>query len=143
MARVEIEMQHASGGSSASCASLSKGDNLFDHVRRAGPVQRASSSPTSTPSTTPLSFTNGVVLQAGEATGDVNEARIAAHPDPRGDQGPLRKGADSSLHQGIKVLSLFFIDEVVKYRDYSEADEKGEYAASSKRNTASCSRRDR
>ena len=30
--------------------------------------------------------------------------------------------------QGIKVLSLFFIDEVVKYRDYAQPDEKGEYA---------------
>jgi type III restriction enzyme len=30
--------------------------------------------------------------------------------------------------QGIKVLSLFFIDEVLKYRDYSQTDEKGEYA---------------
>ena len=30
--------------------------------------------------------------------------------------------------QGIKVLSLFFIDEVVKYRDYSQADEQGAYA---------------
>lgn len=30
--------------------------------------------------------------------------------------------------QGIKVLSLFFIDEVAKYRDYAQADEKGEYA---------------
>ena len=30
--------------------------------------------------------------------------------------------------RGIKVLSLFFIDEVAKYRDYSQADEKGEYA---------------
>jgi type III restriction enzyme len=30
--------------------------------------------------------------------------------------------------QGIKVLSLFFIDEVAKYRDYDQPDEKGEYA---------------
>lgn len=30
--------------------------------------------------------------------------------------------------QGIKVLSLFFIDEVVKYRDYSREDTLGEYA---------------
>jgi type III restriction enzyme len=28
----------------------------------------------------------------------------------------------------IKVLTLFFIDEVAKYRDYSAADEKGDYA---------------
>jgi type III restriction enzyme len=32
------------------------------------------------------------------------------------------------FQQGIKVLTLFFIDEVVKYRDYSAADEKGDYA---------------
>ena len=30
--------------------------------------------------------------------------------------------------QGIKVLSLFFIDEVAKYRDYGRADTLGEYA---------------
>ena len=30
--------------------------------------------------------------------------------------------------QGIKVLSLFFIDEVVKYRDYEREDTLGEYA---------------
>ena len=39
--------------------------------------------------------------------------------------------------QGIKVLTLFFIDEVAKYRDYSQADEKGEYARSSRRSTSS------
>ena len=30
--------------------------------------------------------------------------------------------------QGVKVLSLFFIDEVVKYRDYSREDTLGDYA---------------
>ena len=30
--------------------------------------------------------------------------------------------------QGVKVLSLFFIDEVVKYRDYEREDTLGEYA---------------
>ena len=74
-----------------------------------------------------MSFTNGVVLQAGEATGDVNEATlrriqireaIKAHFDKE----------QTLFAQGIKVLSLFFIDEVAKYRDYDEAGEKGEYA---------------
>ncbi|MDR0752068.1 MAG: DEAD/DEAH box helicase family protein [Christensenellaceae bacterium] len=32
------------------------------------------------------------------------------------------------LDKGIKVLSLFFIDEVAKYRDYGKADLKGIYA---------------
>ena len=31
--------------------------------------------------------------------------------------------------QGIKILSLFFIDEVKKYRDYDQEDEKGIYAS--------------
>jgi len=31
------------------------------------------------------------------------------------------------FNQGIKVLSLFFIDEVAKYRDYAREDTKGEY----------------
>ena len=32
------------------------------------------------------------------------------------------------MSKGIKVLSLFFIDEVAKYRDYDADDEKGDYA---------------
>jgi type III restriction enzyme len=31
------------------------------------------------------------------------------------------------FQQGIKLLTLFFIDEVVKYRDFSAVDEKGDY----------------
>jgi type III restriction enzyme len=73
-----------------------------------------------------LSFTNGVELTVGDATGDVTEAAlrriqireaIKAHFDKE----------QALFQQGIKVLTLFFIDEVAKYRDYS-ADEKGEYA---------------
>ncbi len=32
------------------------------------------------------------------------------------------------FNQGIKVLSLFFIDEVAKYRDYAQEDTLGDYA---------------
>lgn len=42
----------------------------------------------------------------------------------------IKSHLDKELHyikQGIKVLSLFFIDEVAKYRDYSREDEKGDY----------------
>ena len=75
-----------------------------------------------------LSFTNGVVLQLGEAYGDVNEAAlrriqireaIKAHFDKERELFP----------QGVKVLSLFFIDEVAKYRRYDDTEEvAGEYA---------------
>jgi type III restriction enzyme len=74
-----------------------------------------------------VEFTNGVTLQASQAIGNVNEKdmrriqireTIKAHLEKERQLFPL----------GIKVLSLFFIDEVAKYRDYSAADEKGEYA---------------
>ena len=74
-----------------------------------------------------VEFTNGVILSAGEATGDVSERdirriqireTIKAHFDKE----------KQLFSQGIKVLSLFFIDEVAKYRDYDQTDEKGDYA---------------
>jgi len=74
-----------------------------------------------------VEFTNGIVLTAGEANGDVSERdirriqireTIKAHLDRE----------KQLFAQGIKVLSLFFIDEVVKYRDYDQDDDKGEYA---------------
>ena len=74
-----------------------------------------------------IEFANGIVLRAGEATGDVSERdirriqireTIKAHFDKE----------KQLFAQGIKVLSLFFIDEVAKYRDYGQPDEKGDYA---------------
>jgi type III restriction enzyme len=74
-----------------------------------------------------LHFTNGDVLIAGEASGDVTERDIRRIQ--------IRETISAHLEReqvlfarGIKVLSLFFIDEVVKYRDYAQADEQGEYA---------------
>lgn len=75
-----------------------------------------------------VSFTNGVTLGIGEVMGDVSEAAlrriqireaIKAHFDKE----------QTLFSQGIKVLSLFFIDEVAKYRRYTDAgEEPGDYA---------------
>jgi len=74
-----------------------------------------------------VEFTNGVVLQAGEATGDVNEQDIRRIQIRETIKAHLDK-EKQLFSQGIKVLSLFFIDEVAKYRDYDQGDEKGDYA---------------
>lgn len=127
-ARVEFERKLANGEIKRVVRKLGKGDNLFskgfsnelDQYR--GYVVADINANTDT-----LSFTNGVELFVGEAAGDVNEAMlrriqireaIKAHFDKE----------QVLFQQGIKVLTLFFIDEVVKYRDYSAADEKGDYA---------------
>jgi type III restriction enzyme len=74
-----------------------------------------------------VSLTNGMVLAAGDALGDVDEPAlrriqireaIAAHFDKE----------RRLFEQNVKVLTLFFIDTVAKYRDYSAIDEQGEYA---------------
>ncbi|MGH8165381.1 MAG: restriction endonuclease subunit R, partial [Rhodanobacteraceae bacterium] len=75
-----------------------------------------------------ISFTNGVTLGAGEATGDVNEASLRRIQIREAIKAHFEK-EKVLFAQGIKVLSLFFIDEVAKYRSYNEAGEQaGEYA---------------
>lgn len=74
-----------------------------------------------------VEFTNGEVLKAGEANGDVSERDIRRIQIRETIKAHLDK-EKQLFAQGIKVLSLFFIDEVVKYRDYGQADEKGDYA---------------
>ncbi len=128
VARVEFEQKLKTGEIKRVVRKLGTGDNLFsegfsnelDQYRNYVVADINANTDT-------VSFTNGIELFVGEAIGDVNEASlrriqireaIKAHFDKE----------QVLFRQGIKVLTLFFIDEVVKYRDYSTADEKGEYA---------------
>jgi type III restriction enzyme len=75
-----------------------------------------------------LSFLNGIEIYVGQTFGDVSEEHLRRIQ--------IRETIESHLEKekimftkGIKVLSLFFIDEVSKYRHYKGHDElKGEYA---------------
>ena len=126
VARVELEIKMANGDIKPVPRKLGKGDNLFEMSNGLNQYQGYVVSDINA-NTDTLYFSNGVELSVGEAVGDVNEATlrriqireaIKAHFDKE----------QVLFQQGIKVLSLFFIDEVAKYRDYSAADEKGEYA---------------
>lgn len=73
-----------------------------------------------------VSFSNGEYLNIGEVTGDVDDTVIKRAQIRQTIELHLNK----ELHyikKGIKVLSLFFIDEVAKYRNYDRKDEKGDY----------------
>jgi len=74
-----------------------------------------------------VSFTNGITIGVGQSTGDVDENHIRRIQIRETIKSHIEKEREL-FAKGIKVLSLFFIDEVVKYRDYEQADEKGEYA---------------
>lgn len=76
-----------------------------------------------------LSFTNGEIIEVGRVVGDVDESAVRRIQIRE----TIRAHFERERHlfpRGIKVLSLFFIDEVAKYRRYDEAGDAlpGEYA---------------
>ncbi len=75
-----------------------------------------------------LHFTNGVILHVGDAVGDVTESALRRIQIREAVKVHFAKEAEL-FPLGIKVLSLFFIDEVAKYRSYDDSGEvAGEYA---------------
>ncbi len=75
-----------------------------------------------------VTFTNGTVIQEGKAAGDVNESSLRRVQIREAIKAHFEK-EKVLFAKGIKVLSLFFIDEVAKYRSYTDAGEQaGEYA---------------
>ncbi len=72
-------------------------------------------------------FTNGVVVTSGESIGDTTEANLRRIQIREAIKAHLEKER-ALFSRGIKVLTLFFIDEVAKYRDYTQPDERGDYA---------------
>ena len=73
-----------------------------------------------------VEFTNGILLRAGEPRGDVSEGNVRRIQIRETIRAHLEKERQL-FSQGVKVLSLFFVDEVVKYRDYQRPDQTGEY----------------
>lgn len=75
-----------------------------------------------------VSFTNGEALQTGDVVGDVSEQDIRRIQIRETILSHFEK-EERLFRQGIKTLSLFFIDEVSKYRQYDEsgAEVLGEY----------------
>ncbi|KRH78438.1 type III restriction enzyme, res subunit [Ferrovum sp. JA12] len=125
-ARVEFEQKLKSGEIKPVVRKLVKTDNLFDLSNGLDQYRGYVVSDINA-NTDTLSFTNGVELFVGEADGDVNEAALRRIQIREAIKAHFDKEL-ALFQQGIKVLTLFFIDEVAKYRDYSAADEKGDYA---------------
>lgn len=127
-ATIQFEMKGAKGIRRVSRI-VSEGFNLYDHsgqmeeYKEGYVVSRIDGRDDS------IEFLNGIKLYAGDIVGQVNEEQIRRIQ--------IRETIDSHLkreeelfHKGIKVLSLFFIDEVAKYKQYDGAGnpENGIYA---------------
>ena len=75
-----------------------------------------------------VEFTNGLRLEPGQVVGDSSEEDIRRIQIRETIMSHLEKEREL-FKKGVKVLSLFFIDEVAKYKFYDEAGEqRGEYA---------------
>ena len=128
VARIEMELdvKQQAGNIKRKVMRLNKGDNLYD-VSGGLDQYKGFVIAQIDGNQDCVEFTNGHKLIAGEATGDVTEATIRRIQIRETIKAHLEK-EKQLFAQGIKVLSLFFIDEVVKYRDYNQTDEMGEYA---------------
>ncbi|MCM1161882.1 MAG: DEAD/DEAH box helicase family protein [Roseburia sp.] len=75
-----------------------------------------------------VTFTNGEVIHSGEIVGDISEKDMRRIQIRETIKSHLEK-EEELFNKGIKTLSLFFIDEVAKYRQYDEDGEEilGEY----------------
>jgi type III restriction enzyme len=124
-ARVELEVQTAQG-IRRQVKRLSQGMNLHD-ISGGIEAYRGLFIRDVDANRDIVELSNGDIIGAGEVTQDVTDDAkrriqirevIRAHLDKEREL----------FAQGIKALSLFFIDEVAKYRDYDRADTLGEYA---------------
>lgn len=106
---------------------LGKGDNLYHKSNKMEQYKDDYVISDINPFNNTITFLNGEVLHIGEVVGDVSDKDLRRIQIRETIRSHFEK-EEKLYDKGVKCLSLFFIDEVVKYRDYSEADEKGEYA---------------
>ena len=117
--RLEIEVKGASSTRRQICK-FEQNDSLYDTSGL--PAYKDFVITDINPLTNTVYFMNGDVLRKGEVMGDVSEQQIQRIQVRETIRSHFEKEA-TLFKQGIKTLSLFFIDEVANYKGY---DEQGE-----------------
>lgn len=116
-ARIQLEMSHK-GSIKRESRILSVDDNLYEISKNMDQYQGYRISEIN-PRQATVSFTNGVIIKKGEVLGDISEKDIRRIQIRETIKSHFEK-EEELFNQGIKTLSLFFIDEVAKYRQYDE-----------------------
>jgi type III restriction enzyme len=120
-ATVQMELEaRKSGGVRKVLKRVQEGDDLYalsgEMKQYEGYVVREINANTGT-----VSFTNGMTINIGQVVGSVEETHLRTIQIREAIRSHIEKEREL-FARGIKVLTLFFIDEVGKYRAY---DEKG------------------
>ncbi len=126
-ARIELEVQRKTGVIKREAHLFEEGDSLFEASSKLEQYKDLVITEIS-PSANAITLSSGLVLEAQKAAGNIHESdlrriqireTIISHFDKE----------EELFNRGIKTLSLFFIDEVAKYRQYGEdgSEMMGEY----------------
>lgn len=126
-ARLEFEVSRTAGSPKRETHLLEVGDSLYTASKGLEEYKGISIADID-PIRTTVTFSNGDTLTAGEATGNVNEDDIRRIQIRETINSHFDK-EEKLFEQGIKCLSLFFIGEVAKYRQYDADGQEilGEY----------------
>ena len=116
MARIEFETQTASGSIVRKTKTFGIGDNLH---KESGLAEYDGFTISEINVKGCVTFLNGVTLRRGEVIGDTNELTMQRVQIRETIMSHFEKERQL-FKRGIKCLSLFFIDEVAKYKSYDE-----------------------
>lgn len=127
MARLEIEVRQANGVVRKT-KELGEGDSLYYASNELQQYKNGYTINRIDPDNSSIEFINGEVMKAGEVVGDISEKDMRRIQIRETIQSHFDK-EEALFRQGIKTLSLFFIDQVSMYRQYDEEGEEllGEY----------------
>ena len=116
MARIEIETKTASGSIVRKTKTFGTGDSLREE---SGLAEYDGFTVSEIHVSGYVTFLNGVTLRRGEVIGDTNELTMQRVQIRETIKSHFEKERQL-FKRGIKCLSLFFIDEVAKYKSYDE-----------------------
>ena len=128
-ATLQFEVKMASGAPKKKSRIVTEGDNLYDYsngleeYKNGFVVSRIDGRDDS------VEFINGIKIYAGDVVGAVDEDQLRRIQIRETILSHLQRERQL-FYKGIKVLSLFFIDEVANYREYDAANQpvNGKYA---------------
>lgn len=126
VAKLEFEIKYNKSTNRESRLVL-VGDNLYHKSNEMEQYKNGYTISEINPFTNSITFLNGESIKCGEVIGDVSDKDLRRIQIRETILSHFEK-EEKLFNKKIKTLSLFFIDEVVKYRDYSREDEQGEYA---------------
>lgn len=129
-ATLQFEVKMASGAPKKKSRIVKIGDNLYDYsggleeYRNGFVVKKIDGRDDS------VEFLNGIKIYAGDVIGAVDEDQLRRIQIRETILSHIQRERQL-FYKGIKVLSLFFIDEVANYREYDAAGQpvNGKYAA--------------